>query len=302
MPRRPPRGTAVARAARVGRGGALASSSAAQSASTGRRCRSAGSPAPPRRARRWRSRSRSDSQLWGALDVQEEAVGGVRGGRRAAARGGGGGDRLGRERRRAVRAARARLPSTAEALASALESKDAHTAEHARRSSATPRPWARGSGCPSDELRDLRYAAAFHDIGKVAVPERTSTSPGRSRSRRRRRSSGTRGGAPRSSPRSTSSRACSRSCATATSTGTAVATPTGSPATGSRWRAGDPRLRRPRRHDRRPALPPRASPGCRLRGDPVGRRPPVRLEGHLGVPRCRRKPVRPACRVPAPWT
>ncbi len=30
-----------------------------------------------------------------------------------------------------------------------------------------------------DELRDLRYAAAFHDIGKVAVPERSSTSRAR---------------------------------------------------------------------------------------------------------------------------
>jgi HD-GYP domain-containing protein (c-di-GMP phosphodiesterase class II) len=30
----------------------------------------------------------------------------------------------------------------------------------------------------ADELRDLRYAAAFHDIGKVAVPERILSKPG----------------------------------------------------------------------------------------------------------------------------
>ena len=29
-----------------------------------------------------------------------------------------------------------------------------------------------------DELRDLRYAAAFHDIGKVTVPERILRKPG----------------------------------------------------------------------------------------------------------------------------
>jgi HD-GYP domain-containing protein (c-di-GMP phosphodiesterase class II) len=29
-----------------------------------------------------------------------------------------------------------------------------------------------------DELRNLRYAAAFHDIGKVAVPERILNKPG----------------------------------------------------------------------------------------------------------------------------
>jgi HD-GYP domain-containing protein (c-di-GMP phosphodiesterase class II) len=33
-------------------------------------------------------------------------------------------------------------------------------------------------GMSDEELRDLRYAAAFHDIGKVAVPERILNKPG----------------------------------------------------------------------------------------------------------------------------
>jgi hypothetical protein len=68
--------------------------------------------------------------------------------------------------------------STAEALASALEAKDAHTAEHARSIVRNAEVVGRSLGMSPDELRDLRYAAAFHDIGKVAVAERILTKPG----------------------------------------------------------------------------------------------------------------------------
>jgi putative nucleotidyltransferase with HDIG domain len=61
---------------------------------------------------------------------------------------------------------------TAEALATAVESKDSYTVSHSR----TVVSWAQRVGAKlgvSDhELRMLRIAAIFHDIGKVAVPER----------------------------------------------------------------------------------------------------------------------------------
>jgi GAF domain-containing protein len=60
---------------------------------------------------------------------------------------------------------------TAEALATALEAKDSYTAQHAH----SIVQWAEavGSrlGLEGRELRDLRYGAVFHDIGKIAIPE-----------------------------------------------------------------------------------------------------------------------------------
>ncbi|UTI64022.1 GAF domain-containing protein [Paraconexibacter antarcticus] len=60
---------------------------------------------------------------------------------------------------------------TAEALAAALEAKDAYTASHAH----SIVDWAdrvgERLGMSADERRDLRYGAIFHDIGKIAVPE-----------------------------------------------------------------------------------------------------------------------------------
>jgi diguanylate cyclase (GGDEF)-like protein len=67
---------------------------------------------------------------------------------------------------------------TAEALAAALEAKDAHTAEHARSIVRNAAEVGRRLGMSEDELRRLRYAAAFHDIGKIAVPERILNKPG----------------------------------------------------------------------------------------------------------------------------
>jgi diguanylate cyclase (GGDEF)-like protein len=68
--------------------------------------------------------------------------------------------------------------ATAEALGSALESKDAHTAEHARSLVRNAEAVGRSLGMSDHELRNLSYAAAFHDIGKVAVPERILNKPG----------------------------------------------------------------------------------------------------------------------------
>jgi diguanylate cyclase (GGDEF)-like protein len=60
---------------------------------------------------------------------------------------------------------------TAEALAAALEAKDAYTADHARSIVEQAEAVGRALGLDEGDLRDLRFAAVFHDIGKIAIPE-----------------------------------------------------------------------------------------------------------------------------------
>ena len=67
---------------------------------------------------------------------------------------------------------------TAEALAAALEAKDAYTADHAASIVAQAEAVGRRLGLGDDALRDLRFAAVFHDIGKIAVPEAILHKPG----------------------------------------------------------------------------------------------------------------------------
>jgi diguanylate cyclase (GGDEF)-like protein len=119
-----------------------------------------------------------DDRLWGALDIQEEAARAFEDADvrllEAVA------DQLASALAAAVqfeRLERAYL-ATAEALGAALESKDAHTAEHARSLVRNAEKVGRRLGMSDGELRDLRFAAAFHDIGKVAVPERILNKPG----------------------------------------------------------------------------------------------------------------------------
>jgi diguanylate cyclase (GGDEF)-like protein len=117
-------------------------------------------------------------ELWGALDVQEvnenhfdesdarliETVT----------------DQLGAALRSALlyeQLERAYL-GTAEALGAALEAKDAHTANHARSIVLNAEAVARSLGVGGQDLRDVRYGAAFHDIGKIAVPEAVLNKPG----------------------------------------------------------------------------------------------------------------------------
>jgi diguanylate cyclase (GGDEF)-like protein len=118
------------------------------------------------------------TELWGVLDVQDEARGAfeeadVRLLETVA-------DQLGAALRSATlfeQLERAYL-GTAEALGAALEAKDAHTAEHARSIVANAERVGRRLGMTEDDLRDLRYAAAFHDIGKIAVPDSILNKPG----------------------------------------------------------------------------------------------------------------------------
>jgi HD-GYP domain-containing protein (c-di-GMP phosphodiesterase class II) len=60
---------------------------------------------------------------------------------------------------------------TAEALAAALEAKDAYSPDHARSILTRAEAVARRLDLSEDELSELRFAAVFHDIGKVAIPE-----------------------------------------------------------------------------------------------------------------------------------
>jgi HD-GYP domain-containing protein (c-di-GMP phosphodiesterase class II) len=67
---------------------------------------------------------------------------------------------------------------TARALVAALEAKDAYTAEHARSIVEHAEATGRRLGMDDVALRDLRYAAVFHDIGKISVPEAILAKPG----------------------------------------------------------------------------------------------------------------------------
>ncbi len=67
---------------------------------------------------------------------------------------------------------------TAEALSAALEAKDSYTAEHSRALADNAVAVGQLLGLGWDELRMLRYAAVFHDIGKLAISPRVLNKPG----------------------------------------------------------------------------------------------------------------------------
>jgi diguanylate cyclase (GGDEF)-like protein/PAS domain S-box-containing protein len=112
-----------------------------------------------------------DGELWGAINVEEMVPGAfdeddVRLLVTVA-------DQVGaalRSARLYERLERAYL-GTAEALAAALEAKDAYTADHARSIVDLAEQVGRRLGVDGRALRDLRFGAALHDIGKLAVPE-----------------------------------------------------------------------------------------------------------------------------------
>jgi putative nucleotidyltransferase with HDIG domain len=67
---------------------------------------------------------------------------------------------------------------TAEALAAALEAKDSYTADHASSIAELAIEVGEEFGLDEDALRDLRYGAIFHDIGKIAIPDAILNKPG----------------------------------------------------------------------------------------------------------------------------
>jgi diguanylate cyclase (GGDEF)-like protein len=66
----------------------------------------------------------------------------------------------------------------AEALAAALEAKDGYTASHAAVIADLAVAVGRELELSEDVLRDLRFGAIFHDIGKIAVPDAILNKPG----------------------------------------------------------------------------------------------------------------------------
>jgi diguanylate cyclase (GGDEF)-like protein len=68
---------------------------------------------------------------------------------------------------------------TAAALAAALEAKDNYTADHAQSIADLAVEVGHELGLDRDALRDLRYGAIFHDIGKIAVPDAILHKPGK---------------------------------------------------------------------------------------------------------------------------
>lgn len=67
---------------------------------------------------------------------------------------------------------------TVEALAAALEAKDAYTLDHARSITETAVTVGRRLGLRGQEVRDLRLGALLHDIGKIGVPGAILNKPG----------------------------------------------------------------------------------------------------------------------------
>ena len=68
---------------------------------------------------------------------------------------------------------------TIEALALAIEAKDATTGEHLQRVRVYAMEMAKDLGLSEDETEALRAASVLHDIGKLAVPEHIISKPGK---------------------------------------------------------------------------------------------------------------------------
>lgn len=65
------------------------------------------------------------------------------------------------------------------ALAQANDLRDAYTAGHSERVSGWVEAVARGLGCRDAEVRQIRWAALLHDIGKLGTPDAILRKPGR---------------------------------------------------------------------------------------------------------------------------
>ena len=68
---------------------------------------------------------------------------------------------------------------TLEALGDALDLKDAETEGHSRRVTAFTIAIARAMGVPKDQLDVIARGAFLHDIGKMAIPDKILTKPGK---------------------------------------------------------------------------------------------------------------------------
>lgn len=81
------------------------------------------------------------------------------------------------ERERLFKEVRETLLGTAESLSNALEAKDDYTAGHARQIAEFAVELGAELGLAGDSLEELRFAAIFHDVGKIAVPDHILRKP-----------------------------------------------------------------------------------------------------------------------------
>src|SRR6266850_3588920 len=68
---------------------------------------------------------------------------------------------------------------TLEALGDALDLKDGETEGHSRRVTAFSIAIAQKMGLPMDDIRVIARGAFLHDIGKMAIPDKILTKPGK---------------------------------------------------------------------------------------------------------------------------
>jgi putative nucleotidyltransferase with HDIG domain len=79
---------------------------------------------------------------------------------------------------RAFRSLQSSYLGTVEALSEALDARDGYTAGHAHSVAEMVEATGRALGMSDRELHGLRWAALFHDIGKIGVPDRILNKPG----------------------------------------------------------------------------------------------------------------------------
>lgn len=64
------------------------------------------------------------------------------------------------------------------ALARAMDARDAYTGNHSERLAMQAEGVAQAMGIPEEEVRDIRWAALLHDIGKIGSPDGILSKPG----------------------------------------------------------------------------------------------------------------------------
>ncbi len=119
-----------------------------------------------------------DGEIWGVLNIEEvepgalQSVDAVLVEAVAASFGGA------IHRARLICELEAAFTTTLAVLASTVEAKDDYTACHGEDVATLAERVATGMSLPSNQVRDVRYAALLHDIGKVAVPSEILLKPG----------------------------------------------------------------------------------------------------------------------------
>jgi len=83
------------------------------------------------------------------------------------------------ELRRNMRQMRKNLDGTIQAIARTVETRDAYTAGHQRRTTDIAGAVAYGMGLPKQMIDGIRMAGVIHDLGKISVPAEILSKPGK---------------------------------------------------------------------------------------------------------------------------